>query len=308
MATSEDPAAHRLPVKYRTCQEVLLPEKLDYAKRRYVYRFSESYEVTRRDITRKLIRHTPLARPASGLRMFSDDERREYAAKQYDSIRAACNQAREAHHSILTWSQAVSGTLFAAGLVAAASHSDRFTMAAQFVFGLVIPAIIIGSALAWAGEMIRMETIGLFLRAFERAVWNRDDGAGKIETSWFVWENFIWSPPRVLRSYRFGKQATAYAGVAVFYAMLYGGSLIVFWVISPWWLALIDSILAITLGIIVMIPPAIQVLRLGSTAPTITDADLTGWARELLDDKTMDGRPTPFGYLKDIIKFKTDVT
>ena len=239
--------------------------------------------------------------------MFSDDERREYAAKQYDSIRAACDQAREAHHSILTWSQAVSGTLFAAGLVAAASHSGRFTTAAQFVFGLVIPAIIIGSALAWAGEMIRMETIGLFLRAFERAVWNRDDEAGKIETSWFVWENIIWSPPQVLRSCRFGKQATAYAGVAVFYAILYAGSLIVFWVISPWWLSLIDSIMAITLAIVVMIPPGIQVLRLGSSAPTITDTDLTTWARELLDDQATDGRPSPGGYLKHIINFKTDV-
>ena len=257
--------------------------------------------------SRKLLGCT-LVRPTDKrLRMFSDDERRKYAAMQYDSIRVACNQAREAHHSILTWSQAVSGTLFAAGLVAAASHSGRFTVAAQFVFGLVIPAILIGSALAWAGEMIRMENIGLFLRAFERAAWKRDDGADKIETSWFIWENFIWSPPRALRAQHFGKQTAAYAGVALFFAMMYAGTLIVFWVISPWWLSLIDSILAITLAVIVMIPPGIQVLKLGSTAPTITDADLTAWAGELLDDQGIGDRPTPLKYLKDIVNFKADV-
>lgn len=236
--------------------------------------------------------------------MLSDDARREYAANQYNSIREACNQAREAHQSILNWSEAVTATLFAAGLVAVSSNSGRFILAAQFVFGLVLPAILIGGALAWAGEMIRMETIGLFLRVFERAAWGRDGDQGEIETSWFVWENFIWSPPQSLRSFRYGKQATAYAGVALFYTVMYAGSLIVFWIISPWWVSLIEGVLAVALALIVMIPPGIQVLRLGSAAPTISDEDLAEWASELLDNRLASVGPTPLRYLKDIFGVK----
>jgi hypothetical protein len=237
--------------------------------------------------------------------VLTDDDRRGYAARQYDSIREACNQAREAHQSILNWSEAVTATLFAAGLVAVSSNSGRFVLAAQFIFGLVLPSILIGGALAWAGEMIRMETIGLYLRVFERAAWGRATDQDKIDTSWFVWENFIWSPPRALSSFRYGKQATAYAGVALFYTVMYAGSLIVFWIISPWWLSVVQGVLAAALALVVMIPPGVQVLRLGSTAPTISDEDLAEWARELLDDRSTGGRPTPLRYLNGIFDVRT---
>ena len=85
--------------------------------------------------------------------MLSDDARREYAANQYNSIREACNQAREAHQSILNWSEAVTATLFAAGLVAVSSNSGRFILAAQFVFGLVLPAILLRCrGLGWRND------------------------------------------------------------------------------------------------------------------------------------------------------------
>jgi hypothetical protein len=50
--------------------------------------------------------------------------------------------------------------------------------------------------------------------------------------------------------------------------------------------------LAVALALAVMIPPGIQVLRLGSEAPTISDEELAEWARELLDNQLAGGGPT----------------
>src|ERR1700683_4685377 len=105
--------------------------------------------------------------------MLEDDERQQYAARQYQSLREEMGPARQSQQNILQWSQAVSGTLFAAALMAGTGHSPRYVIAAQFVLGLVLPAVLLGGALTWTGELIRLTRIGVFLRFFERASWSK---------------------------------------------------------------------------------------------------------------------------------------
>ena len=101
--------------------------------------------------------------------MLPDEERRQYAARQYESLREEIGQARQAQHTILQWTQALAGTLFAAALVAGTAKTSRYLVAAQFVLGLVLPAVLLGGALAWSGELVRMTRAGVFLRSFERS-------------------------------------------------------------------------------------------------------------------------------------------
>jgi hypothetical protein len=217
--------------------------------------------------------------------MFSDDERRQYTARQYQSLREEIAQAREAQQSILLWNQAVSGTLFAAALVAETSNSARYVIAVQFVFGLVLPAVLLGGALAWSGEMIRMERAGVYLRSFERATWNSEGEDGIARTSFFIWENFLWNPPAKFVAVGYRKQNVGYAGVGVFYGIMYVGSLVAFCTISVWWLSLIACITLVVLALAVMIFPAIQLFTLGGSSPTLTADGLANWMEELDESK-----------------------
>ena len=234
--------------------------------------------------------------------MFSDDERLQYAARQYQSLREEIAQAREAQQSILLWNQAVSGTLFAAALVAATSHSAHYVVAAQFVFGLVLPAVLLGGALAWSGEMIRMERAGVYLRSFERATWNSEGEDGIARTSFFIWENFLWSPPAKFAAAGYRKQNVGYAGVGVFYGIMYIGSLIAFCTISVWWLSLIACTSLVALALAVMISPAIRLFTLGGSSPTVTADELASWMKELDESK---GLLTQSGTLMHIKTFFT---
>lgn len=213
--------------------------------------------------------------------MSRDEIRQQYELHQYQSLREECAGARVAQHTILQWSQAVSGTLFAAALVAGATKSERFVIAAQFIFGLVIPAVLLGGALAWAGEMIRMERVGMYLRSLERAVWEKDTRGEYLPTSRFLWENLLWSPPEGYQQSGFRKQTVGYAGVAIFFAMMFGGSLIAFCVLTVWWISLIVCVALIGLGIVVMVPSAIHVFSLGAAAPVLADDELTSWMNGL---------------------------
>jgi hypothetical protein len=231
--------------------------------------------------------------------MLPDDERRQYTARQYDSLREEIAQAREAQHSILMWNQAVSGTLFAAALVAVASHSAHYSVAAQFVFGLVLPAVLLGGALAWSGEMIRMERAGVYLRSFERITWSNEGQDGLARTSFFIWENLLWSPPAQFFAAGYRKQNVGYVGIAVFYGIMYVGSLIAFCTVSAkWWLSLITCITLLVLALAVMIPPAIQLFRLGGSSPVVTAKELAEWVDELKGDKGLLGQSGTLMHIK----------
>lgn len=219
--------------------------------------------------------------------MSPDEIRQQYELYQYQSLREECAGARVAQHTILQWSQAVSGTLFAAALVAGATKSERFVIAAQFIFGLVIPAILLGGALAWAGEMIRMERTGMHMRSLERSVWEKGARGEYLPTSRFLWENLLWSPPESYRKSGFRKQNAGYAGVAIFFTMMFGGSLIAFCVLTIWWISLIVCVALAVLGVVVMVPSAIQIFSLGGTAPVLTDDELASWMNGLNTGKAV---------------------
>ncbi len=225
-------------------------------------------------------------RPASTIEpMLPEDERRQYAARQYESLREEIAQARDAQHSILQWNQAVAGTLFAAALVAGTSHLAHSVIAAQFIFGLVLPAVLLGGALAWSGEMIRMERAGVFLRFFERTTWASDGDDGIANTSLFMWENFLWSPPATFVAAGYRKQNVGYVGVAVYFSVMYLGSLIAFCTISLLWLSLATCVALVILGLSVTAPPAIQLFTLGGSALSLSDNDLTKWIKQLEESK-----------------------
>lgn len=233
--------------------------------------------------------------------MIPEDDRRQYAVRQYESLRAECAEARGAQHTILQWNQAVSGTLFAAALLAGTSHSGRFVVAAQFIFGLVLPAVLLGGALAWAGEMIRMERTGVYLRSFERATWGNGSGDGLKDTSFFIWENLLWSPPKQFYDAGYRKQNTGYVGVAVFYGIMYTGSMIAFCVLSPWWLSVVTCGALVFLGSAIMIPPAVQVFSLGGAAPTLTNGDLAIWVKNLADEKSTLAQSATLQHIRGIL-------
>jgi hypothetical protein len=230
--------------------------------------------------------------------MLTDDERGMYTARQYQSLREEIAQAREAQHSILQWNQAVSGTLFAAALVAATSHAAHYVVAAQFVFGLVLPTVLLGGALAWAGEMIRMERAGVFLRSFERGSWGSEEEDSLARTSFFIWENFLWSPPAKFIAAGYRKQNVGYLGVAIFYAIMYSGSLIAFCTFSAWWLSLIACSTLLVLASAVMVPPAIQIFKLGGSSPVVTADELAVWLKELGEDKGLLGQSGTLVHIK----------
>ena len=214
--------------------------------------------------------------------MISDDERGQYAARQYQSLRDEMAQARQSQQAILQWSQAVSATLFAAALVAGTGHSSHYVIAAQFVLGVILPAVLLGGALTWSGEMICLTRIGIFLRSFEKAAWSEvvsDPAVAR--TSLFIWQNFAWSPPRqfTLAGFR-GKQNVGYAGIGIFFGIMYIGSVIAFDVISSWPLDLTATILLVALGVAVMLPTAL-LFRLNATSPVITEDDLKEWLATL---------------------------
>jgi hypothetical protein len=220
--------------------------------------------------------------------MIPEELRKQFTVRQYESLRAECEGARKAQHTILQWNQAVSGTLFAAALVAGASSSGRFVVAAQSIFGVVLPAVLLGGALAWAGEMIRMERVGVYLRSFERAAWEDQVCDGFKDTSLFIWENLLWSPPKLFSEVGYRKQNIGYAGVAAFFSIMYAGSLIAFDVLSPWswWLWLIFDVVLLTVGCLVMILPAIQIFSLGGAAPNLSSQDLSLWVESLPPEKS----------------------
>lgn len=216
--------------------------------------------------------------------MLSHDERRQYAVKQYESLRAEMILVRQTQQAILQWTQAVSAALFAAALVAATAHPTQYLVAAQLVLGAVVPLVLLGGALAWSGELIRLTRQGVFLRAFERATWADGEGDPMEATSLFIWENFAWFPPEPFSRTGFRRRQNAgYVGIAAFFGMMYVGSSIAFWVISPWALCLCVSIPLAVLSAVVLLPSAMQLSSLNSQSLMLTKNDLETWRKDLKD-------------------------
>ncbi len=72
--------------------------------------------------------------------------------------------------SILTWSIAAIGVLFAAGL-SISPHIGHADTIRHWVFFLGIPLLTLGASIAWLGEIFRMERDAHYMRLLEQSTW-----------------------------------------------------------------------------------------------------------------------------------------
>lgn len=96
----------------------------------------------------------------------------EFALAEYESVRGDCLQGLTGQQSILAWSIAAIGVLFAAGLAVGSPNVDHATTIRPLIFLFGIPAITFGASVAWLGEIFRMERDAHYLRLLERATWS----------------------------------------------------------------------------------------------------------------------------------------
>jgi hypothetical protein len=108
----------------------------------------------------------------------------QFSLAEYDSVRGDCLQGLSGQQSILAWSIAAIGVLFAAGLAVNPSHVDHATTIRPLIFLLGIPAITFGASVAWLGEIFRMERDAHYLRLLERATWVREQKDSTPSDAW----------------------------------------------------------------------------------------------------------------------------
>ncbi len=94
----------------------------------------------------------------------------EFSIADYNAARADCLQGLIGQQSILTWSIAAIGVLFAAGLSISPHVHDADTIR-HWVFFLGIPLLTLGASVAWLGEIFRMERDAHYMRLLERSTW-----------------------------------------------------------------------------------------------------------------------------------------
>ena len=209
-----------------------------------------------------------------------EDDDLQLRIAQYQLVRAESDQARREQQSILTWNEAFAVASFAVGALAVGAQKNLAL--GRVIFGLIIPMVLTGGALAWAGELIRMERTAVYLRGLERSFWKRSD-KGIADPRWFMWENLLWRPPERLLTAGYSKQSIGYVGVALFYSTMFIGSLIVFWAISPTWMALPTTICVVAASAIGLIVAARRVYSVASITAFLDAEELSRWANELPD-------------------------
>jgi hypothetical protein len=94
----------------------------------------------------------------------------DFSIADYNAARADCLQGLVGQQSILTWSIAAIGVLFAAGL-SVSSHIDNADTIRHWVFFLGIPLLTLGASIAWLGEIFRMERDAHYMRLLEKSTW-----------------------------------------------------------------------------------------------------------------------------------------
>src|ERR1700720_300460 len=87
----------------------------------------------------------------------------EFSIADYNAARADCLQGLIGQQSILTWSIAAIGVLFAAGL-SISPHIREADTVRHWVFFLGIPLLTLGASIAWLGEIFRMERDAHYMR------------------------------------------------------------------------------------------------------------------------------------------------
>ena len=122
--------------------------------------------------------------PVPGNPSFRIQGTAQFSLAEYDSVRGDCLQGLSGQQSILAWSIAAIGVLFAAGLAVDPSHLDHATTIRPLIFLIGIPAITFGASVAWLGEIFRMERDAHYLRLLERATWADEQRKGTPSDAW----------------------------------------------------------------------------------------------------------------------------
>ncbi|HWJ51643.1 MAG TPA: hypothetical protein VNR42_11510, partial [Solirubrobacteraceae bacterium] len=97
----------------------------------------------------------------------------ELIVAEYNAARADCLQGLAGQQSILTWSIAAIGVLFAAGLSIDTKVHGAAT-ARPWVFLVGLPILTLGASIAWFGEIFRMERDAHYMRLLEQSTWPSD--------------------------------------------------------------------------------------------------------------------------------------
>jgi hypothetical protein len=97
------------------------------------------------------------------------DAQFELIMLEYEKLRDESVQSMQAQQAILQWSIASFGAILGAALILASQDPNSWLSApvAFAVFGVAVPAFVLMCCLAWFGELIRMERIGVYLRGIE---------------------------------------------------------------------------------------------------------------------------------------------
>lgn len=150
----------------------------------------------------------------------------QFSLAEYDSVRGDCLQGLSGQQSILAWSIAAIGVLFAAGLAVNPSHVDHATTIRPLIFLLGIPAITFGASVAWLGEIFRMERDAHYLRLLERATWIPEQQAGTPSDSWVGRTPLLYNSWVAQGEPRGRNRVYGYLGGLVIYTGAMSGSLV----------------------------------------------------------------------------------
>lgn len=150
---------------------------------------------------------------------------------EYQTLREESAQARNAQQAILQWSLGAFAVIFAGALAASASVTPDMERLHLAVFGFALPGLVVGSCLAWVGELIRMERVGFYIRGRERTFWQAPEKKVSVSSVRdrqaypLLWENYIASGGTEAGQ---RKQWSGYMGAVLIYADAYVASFAVF--------------------------------------------------------------------------------
>ncbi|GAH75554.1 unnamed protein product, partial [marine sediment metagenome] len=105
--------------------------------------------------------------------------------EEYKSLRSEIRQSMQNRNSILTFSIAIIGVVFHAGVSVFLNHSQKSQVLAFFIFSSILPTLSLLILILWCGEMEYMGRIGYYLIDFE----NRINGIHKEKL--LYWENWV---------------------------------------------------------------------------------------------------------------------
>lgn len=139
------------------------------------------------------------ASPAPGARPMSDpDWQWALLQSEYVSLREESSQSRQAQQSTISWSLAAFGTIFAGGLVFVsnvfkdgADASGPVMTFYVLVFGVALPGFAFAACLAYLGELIRMERVGVYLRGLERYLARLTTPGSLLDGGPLRWETYL---------------------------------------------------------------------------------------------------------------------